>query len=466
MRAGAVPFLILALAASGARAQSTAGAASPAGGALYGGVPSGEASPEVLDLSLAEAVDRGLQHNLALLLRQEGVRAARGARAEALGDLLPHLDGEISGTRQKVNLAAFGFTGFPGVPSVIGPFNVVDARLSVNESLLDLGALGKARAEAERLKAARYSLKDTQELVILVCGDLYLDAAADESRIAAARAEVETARALHELARDRKAAGLAPAVDALRAEVELEARQQQLIVAENRSARSKLVLARAVGLPLGQRFRLTDPVRYAPASEPGLEASLRQAYETRADWKSALAGVEAARQSRRSAVGERLPTVELHADYGAIGNDLGGARETYTLAAAVRVPLFEGGKARGKVLKADAELRQEQARLEDLRGRIDFEVRTAALDLEAARKRVKVADRALSLAREQLQQARDRFGAGVASNLEVVQAQEAVAAAQESYIASVLDHNKAKVALARAVGTGASSLAQYLKGES
>src|SRR5262249_7510589 len=157
--------------------------------------------------------------------------------------------------------------------------------------------------------------------------------------------------------------------------------------------------------------------------------------------------------------------VELKADYGAIGQSLGGARATYTLGATLRVPLFEGGKTVGKVIEADAALQAERLRLEDLRGRIDYEVRTALLDLAAAGERVSVAERALALAREQLRRSQDRFEAGVANNIDVVQAQETLAEATETRIAAIYDQNLARAALARALGLAETAFQQLVRGE-
>jgi outer membrane protein TolC len=433
-------------------------------GALLGSVPQGTASAEELPLSLSDAIQRGLAHNLGALLAAQGVRAAEGDRWEKLSDLLPHLSAHLAATRQKINLEAFGFSGFPGLPVIVGPFNVFDARAVVSQSVLDLEALNKVRAGDERLAAARYAYQDTRDLVALVCGNLYLQVLAEEARIKAAEAQVDTARALHELAADRKSAGLAPAVDALRAEVELKAREQQLIVAQNRHARARLSLARAIGLPLGQSFRLTDRVAYAPPPPMTLDEALQRAYASRCDWKSAQAEVRAAEDARKAARAEALPSVEVNADYGAIGAKLDDARATYSYGATLRVPLFQGGKVKGKTISADAVLEGRRSLLEDLRSRIDFDVRTALLDLGAAGERVEVARKALDLAREQLTQAKDRFEAGVANNVDVVQAQQALALATESYISSVYDHNVAKAAMARALGVAEAMYEEFVRG--
>ena len=435
---------------------------------VYGGVPAGTPTGDVLDLTLADAIDRGLQRNLALLLGEQRIRAARGARWEALSELLPNVSFKLSETRQKVNLAAFGFTsisGFPDIPPLVGPFDVFDARAQLTDTLFAFNSYEKVRAEQARIDAARLSLQDSRDVVVLISGALYLRAVAEESRIDAARAQLQTARALFELAQDRKKAGLVPSVDVLRADVERARREQETISAEVRLEKAKLALARAIGLPLGQRFRLADRVPYSPARIRPLDEALQTAYENRSDWKAAEARLRAAERARRSARGEWLPSLDVWGDYGALGQTVGSARTTYTLGAAIRVPLFNGGKTIGKVLEAEATLATERAALEDLRARVRYEVESASLDLKAAQDRVTVAERAMLLAKEELTQAQDRFRAGVANNIDVVQAQESVAGATESYIASLYDHNVAKATMGRALGIAAATYKQVLQGE-
>jgi outer membrane protein TolC len=462
---GATAILVLVLAQVTSPPGPAPPAANPAQGPLFGGVPTGTATPGPLPLSLSDAIERALRHNLALVLAEQGVRSARGTHQEALGDVLPHVSGRLLASRQKINLEAFGFSGFPGIEDpVIGPYNVFDYRLLLTEDF-DWKGLQKTRAESRRADAARWSYQDTRELVVLVTGNLYLRALADRSRIDEVQAQLATARALHEQARDRKAAGLVPAIDVLRAEVEVRSREQRLIEAETRFARSTLDLARAIGLPLGQEVQLTDAMPSPETPPLTVEQAVSLAFENRADWKAAQARISAAEASRRSALGEGLPGLRLDADYGAIGATFGDARTTYTLAGALRVPLFQGGRVAGKVLAADALLQSARFALEDLRGRIDYDVRVAALELKAAADSHAVAEQARELAREQLGQAQDRFAAGVANNLDVVQAQQAVATAEEDLISTVYDLNLARATLGRAVGLAEQGFRQLVRGQ-
>jgi len=432
--------------------------------ALRGGVPSGIATQDEIPLTLDDAIARGLQHNLALLLAHDSVEVARGDRREALADLLPQLRGGLSAVREKISLAAFGFSGLGGFPTIIGPFDVVDARGYASQTLFDLHALGRTHSRTEGVNAALSEERDTRDLVVLACAQLYLQAVSAQGRIASARARLATAEALFDLAADRKRSGLAAGIDVLRAQVEREAERQRVIVAENEAAKRKLELARAIGLPLGQAFRTVDEMPQSPLPSLTREAALDQAYGARADLRAAEARVRAADESRKAARGEALPSLGVSADFGAIGNDVASSRSTYTLAAGMKIPIFEGGKAQAKMQAANARLEEARAALEDARSRIYYEVQAVFLDLEASQDRVKVADGAMGLAQQQLQQARDRFAAGVAGNIDVVQAQEALARATDDRIESLFSLNMAKASLARAVGAAESGYSQFLRG--
>lgn len=432
---------------------------------FLGGIPSGKATDEVLPLSLTEALRRGLDYNLGTVLSEQSVRAARGARMLALSQLLPKVTAGLNEMQQQVNLAAFGFKGYPGMRTVVGPFNVFDVRAYVSQTVLDFSSLNRYRAEKENVRAAESSRENARDMVVYVCSNLYLQAVADQSRIDAVRAQVKTARVLYDLAVDQKAAGVVPAIEVLRAQVELQAQQQRLIVAEDQFAKDKLALARAIGLPIGQEFDLTDPMTFAPIPEESLDEIVKRAYRDRPDYLAAHARVRAAESSLKAARAGRLPTINFTADYGDIGQRPWESHGSFTVTTTLRFPIFQGGSVRARVEEAEALLRQREAELEDLKARIYYEVRTALLDLQAAAERVQVAQSANRLAQEQVAQSEDRFRAGVTNNVEVVQAQEAVATASENYISSLQAHNAAKLALAKAMGISEEQYLSFLRGQ-
>jgi outer membrane protein TolC len=265
---------------------------------------------------------------------------------------------------------------------------------------------------------------------------------------------------------DFKQAGVVPAIDELRAQVELRSQQQRLIFSRNELEKQKLRLARAIGLADGQLFRLTDTVPFASAPTLTVDAAMARAYSSRMDYQSAAARLRVAELRRQAAEAGRLPSLAFDGNYGTIGPSLANSHGTFAAAVSLNIPVFQGGRVRGEVLQADAALEQQRARLEDLRGGIAFEVRTAFLDMTAAGDQVGVAGSAVDLAHQQLTQAQDRFAAGVTSNLEVVQAQEAVATANENYISSLYAHNAAKASLARAIGGAEQLIPAFLQGVS
>jgi outer membrane protein TolC len=445
--------------ASGAAALAFAGVPAPAAAqspappdVFLHGVPAGEPTSTPLALSLADAIHRGLDQNLGVILEQERLHATESARLSALADLLPHLSANVHQSDQKVNLAAFGFTGFPGIPQVIGPFGVFDARVALSTPLFDAAALGDLHESSALVEAEEHSNQFTRATVILVVGNLYLQAVANAARVDAATAQVTTAEALVQLAQDQQASGLVAGIDVLRQQVQLESARSQLISDQNALDKGKLVLARAIGLPAGQPYTLSDKMPYTPAPAMTIDQAVETATASRDDLKAAVARVAAARAARQAAVGSALPTVHLDADYGAIGSSVSTTTPTFTVAADVHVPIFQGGDTRAKVRTADAEPAQRQAELADLRAGVRYDVAAALLDVTSADAGVHVADSARTLAAQQLTQAQDRFRAGVASTIELVQAQDAVSTATERYIASVYAHNLAKAALARALG--------------
>jgi outer membrane protein TolC len=432
---------------------------------LLGGIPTGKPTAYVLPLSLADVIKRGLSYNLGALLSEQSVRATSGARLLALSQLLPRVSVTTSEVQQQVNLEAMGFSGFPGIPNIIGPFNVFDVRAHVSQSVLDFTALNRYRAGNQNFKAAELENHNTRDLVVYVCSNLYLQAIASSSRIDATNAQVNTAQALYNLAVDQKAAGVVSGIEVLRAQVELQAQQQRLILAKDQFNKDELALARAIGLPLAQEFSLTEALSYTPAAPMTLDEAVQRAYRDRPDFQGAQARVLSAEYDKKAAKAAKLPTVDFSADYGDIGKRPWDSHGTFNVATNLRIPIFTGGSIDGRIVEADAVLNQRKAELEDLRGRIYYDIRNAFLDMQSASDRVQVAQSAIKLANEQVLQSQDRFRAGVTNNVEVVQAQEALATASENFISSQQAHNAAKLALAKAIGVSDVAYEQFLRGK-
>jgi outer membrane protein TolC len=429
---------------------------------FYGGsVATGQASATPLNLSLRDAIRRGLQYNLGILTNRDIVDTVRAERQRTLSTLLPNLSVGAMQTSQQIDLVAFGFS-IAGFPSVVGPFGYQNVRAYLQQTVYDRTSLKNLKSATESRKAAELTAEDARNLVVQAVSNAYLAIISDASRVDAIQAELNLAQALFDRATDQKQAGTVPGIDVLRADVQLKTEQQRLLAQKNLVEKDKLVLARAVGLPAGQQFNVTDLLPFAPLTT-ALGDLLKQAYDHRADFRAAQANMRAAEFAIEAARAEHYwPSVVVQADYGDIGSTLVNSHGTYSLIAGVRVPIYAGGRARIDTGQAETVLRNKKNALEDLRGRIDYEVRSALLDLQSAADQVAVARTNVDLATETLAQARDRFGAGVTDNIEVVQAQQLLAAANENYIGSLNAHNGAKIALATALGTAEEGVPQYL----
>lgn len=438
----------------------------PPSSPFAGGVPSGVATAEPIRLTVVEAVQRALQHNLGVLLAEQQTAASQGERWTALSRLLPNVNATLTESRRKSNLEAFGFPLGPDFPRVVGPFNVFDARVSLSQTVFDGAASQEAAAASHRLEAAKHSAHGARSVVMLVTANLYLQAMATQARSAAVQAQLASSQALHQQAIDLRQSGMVSGLDVVRAEVRVSTDRQRATHAANDAEKAKLQLARVIGLPIGQAFTMVDAIPQLPPPSLDLQQSLDQAYAQRDDFLAAIEQKKAAESERKAASAHRLPTVRVLADYGAIGLTAASSLPTFNVTGAVDVPIFEGGRQKGRVALADAEFQRRNAELEDLRAKVYYDVRTAFLDVEATKEQFDTAVRGRELADQQLRQSRDRFAAGVASNLEVVQAQEAVALATELAISSEYGYSIAKAVLAESIGGAEAALINAIKGPS
>ena len=419
-------------------------------------------------LSLREAVDRAVEFNLGSVGLTAAVQQARGQTKVARSVLLPNLNANLSETVQQTNLQALGLRlNFPvpgfSPPTIVGPFSFFDLRATLSQTVFDLTARNNYRASKEIARANELAVDDARDLVVLAVGGTYLQVIAARSRIDAARAQLTTAEALYKQTSEQRAAGVVAQTDLNRSHIQLLTQRQRLVSLENDYSKLKISLARLTGLPPNDQYEITDAVPFAEAPPLSFEEALRQAFETRSDLKAAQAQVEAAERARAAARAERLPSFGVRADYGVIGINPSQAHGTFSVSGSVRVPIWQGGRAKGQAEIAEAALVQRQAELEDIKGRVESEVRNAYFDLQAATSQVEVARTNIQVATQNLDLTRQRFDAGVSDNLEVVQSQEALSTAHTDYINSVFAHNLAKLSLARAIGRAAEALPRFLQ---
>ena len=426
-----------------------------------GSIPQGKVTDEVIQLSVADALDRGLKYNLGLYLSERATDQTRAERLRALSKLMPVINGGFTEEEQRLNLKAFGFN-FPGFPTSVGPFGLTELQASGTWTPIDLHYITSLHAASQDVKASQFSYRDARDTVVVAVGANYLLTIANESRVESAEAELKAAQALYQLAVDQENAGIAPNIDTLRARVQLQTQQSLLITAQNDLEKQRIALARVIGLPVRQKFVLVNRVPYEPLPEAAAENAYQRALQTRPDYQAALATLRAAQYSEQSAWQQRLPSIGFSGDYGVLGFTPGSMAPNWTAAATLAIPIFQGGKVEADVQQSRAVLKERQAQVDNLRGSIEQDIENALLDLKAAAQQVEVAKTGLDYAQQTLVQSQDRFAAGVTNNVEVIQAQQQLASANEQYITSLYAHNIAKVLLARAIGNAEEAVKQYL----
>lgn len=438
------------------------------GQSVQGSVPTGTATETPLALSFNDAIARGLKTNLGLLTSQQTSEEVRAQRLRALSALLPQVNGQVGITDQQLNLQALGFNvslppnlGFQ-IPKIVGPYSYQSALLNASIPLFDYRNISNLRSSRESEKAAQLSVNNARDLVVQAVGNAYLQIIADAARITSTRAEIDADNAVYTNAQRRHDAGTAIGIDVLRSQVELKQRQQQLVAVSNQFEKDKLALGRLIGLPMGQVFTVSDPSPALPMEAVSLKDALDKAYSNRPDFQAAKARVIAAQFSVRAAKAERYPTLTASGYYGDEGLRLSSdSHGVFNASGSLNFNVFDGGRIKSDIAENNAELTNRRNELENLRGQVDFDVRSALLDLKAASDQVDVAKSNVQLAAESLQQSRDRFTAGVTNTVEIVQAQQAVAVADEDLISAQFQYNVAKVSLARAVGLAENAVHSY-----
>ena len=419
-------------------------------------------------LSFREAIQRGLDYNLGAVGLNQAVRQSHGQTRVARSSLLPNLIATASETEQQTNLAVAGIrfhSPIPGfsIPEIVGPFNYFDLRARLTQSLADITAWKNYRSAEETARANEFSMQDARDLVVLAVGGAYLQVLAAKARVESAKAQLDTATALFQQTSQQRAVGLLAQTDVNRSRVQMLTEQERLATLSNDFSKQKINLARLTGLPANDQFDVSDDIPFSAAPDLKIEEALVQAYARRQDLKAAAAQIHASELTRSAARAERLPSLALNADYGADGLNPSNAHGTFSVTGTLTVPIWRGGRTEGDIEQADAAVSQRQAEIEDLRGKIEGDVRSAFLDLQAAANQIEVADQNRKVTQETLDLTRQKFQAGVSDNVEVVQAQESVASAELDYINSVFAHNVAKLSLARAIGGATDNLSRFLK---
>ena len=409
---------------------------------------------QVLRLTLDQAVALALKQNptaqIAILTAAQSEQDKNIARA----DLLPQASARISDEAQKINLRAEfgGVPAFPGLPKTVGPFQLFSAGPSVSAPVFDLTLWRRFQAARNTAGASKANSLATREQVILLVVSQYIGTLRAVANVEASQSRVELAQALYDQAADLQKEGVGTGIDTLRANVELQNEKQRLLEAQNDRETSLYGLSRLLNLDPREKVALADSLSFFETPQPEVQASIEEAMANRQEWKALVSQTKAAENQKKAAQASRLPNVRFDGEFSYVGNSGTTTLPTYTYEASVNLPVFTGGRIRAEVAGTDLEIRKLEEQRADLRNQIALDVKTALLNLDSARSEVQVANLGVQLSKEEVDQARDRFKAGVANNIEVIQAQDSLSRANDNQIAALYRFNQARADLARSIG--------------
>ena len=400
-----------------------------------------------LRLSLREAMEAAIDQNPTVRLFKERITQAQDVANTQLGELLPNISGTVGGARRRFFTSQFG-----GSPTVAGPRDFYEARAFLTQNVFSLSLIQRWRAAKAGVDVAGLDAEVNKRDTMATTGLIYLEALRAKAAVDARNADVALNKELLRLATERKSAGMATSLDVTRAKVQLENVRQQLLVAENDRDRAKLNLIRTMGLSFEVRLTLTDEMKLVEVSEQSIGDALQIAKENRTELKAQKNRERLASLTLSSVTNERIPSIQALGDVGLIGNQIPDALTTDNVQVLMRVPIFDGGQREGRISESRSRVRQEAIRMQDVQYQVGLEVRDALITLSSAKQQVAVAEEGLKLSLTELELARERFTVGVATNIEVTDAQTRVAQARDNLIEGLFTFNASRINLARAQG--------------
>ena len=414
---------------------------------LPGNAPNG-----VMSLTLDQAVSLALKQNptaqIAVITAAESVQDSNIARS----DLLPQANLNVTDSVQRLNLRVFLGTTVPGFAQHAGPFQVFSAGPGFSTPVFDLTLFKRYQAARQTATASKSDSLSTREQVILLVVSQYIGTLRAVANVEASQSRVELAQALYDQAADVQKEGVGTGIDTLRANVELQNEKQRLLEAQADRDTSLFGLSRLLNLDPRQVIELGDSLSFFDTPQPDALASIESALGERQEWKALQERLKAAGLDKKASQYSRLPKVDFSGNWAYEGSSSTTGIPTYNYQAGVSVPIFTGGRIHAEIVKADLEIQKLQQQRDDLRNQIALDVKTALINLDSARSQVAVANLGVQLSKEEVDQARDRFKAGVANNIEVIQAQDSLARANDNQIAALYRFNQARADYARSIG--------------
>ena len=410
------------------------------------------AAPATLKLTLHDAVQLALKQNPQVQIANLNIAESQENQTIARSALLPQASLGVSDALRRGNLeTAFG-QRIPGFPGHLGPFYIVQAGPNFSAPLLDLTAWRRWQASKQNVQGTRAQEQSVREDTVQLVVSQYLGGLRAAADVTAAQSRVNLAKALFDQAGDLQKNGVGTGIDTLRSNVQYQNERQRLINAQTQFKTAVFALARLLNVDPHQNLELSDQSEFFHTPEYSADDTIEHAYAERPEMKALASQIRSQQLERQSARDQRLPRLSLLGSWGQEGLTPTSVIPSYNYEASFEIPLFTGGRIKAQTAAADIEVKKLARQEEELRNRIALEVKTAGEQLESARSEVQVANLGVDLAQQEVTQARDRFQAGVANNIEVITAQDELSRASDNQIAALYRYNQARADLAHATG--------------
>jgi outer membrane protein len=405
-------------------------------------------------LTLNSAVDLALKQNLDIQIANIETATRQQDRVIARSDLLPHASFETDESDNRYNLRAqIGIQiPLPQVPHSIGPYQAVHVGPIFSAPVFDLTLIREYQASGHRLLASRADEQTVREETVLLTVSEYMAHLRALASITAAESRVELATRLAHQADDLLRDGVATKIDVSRAQVRLREEQQHLIDAQRDGDTTIYALKRIMNVPDSQKIEFADRQDFFQTPSLDVSDPLATALVQRPELHSVAESIKAAQAAHKAAVAESLPKVTFDGFWDEQGQAFDAVTPGYQYRVNMRVPIFTGGRLRAERKTTALAEQRTQRQLAQESNQVTEQVRDGQIELQSALHQVDLGRQEVQLANEEVTLSQGRFQSGVTDNIEVTQAQDSLARANDTEIGALFRYNIARAQLARAVG--------------
>lgn len=397
-------------------------------------------------ITLQQAFELARRNNRQLQVAELTLERSRAALREQQAALLPTLTTNQRITRVR-NIGEIG----PGTTGY-------GSDLTLGYDVFTSGArAARIRAAEEQVRFDQLGVENQFEQLRLDVSNDYYNLQGADQQVRISQEAVRNAQASLRDAAALEQAGVGTRFETLQAQVQLANRTQELTNALSQQRINRRQLATRLSVAQTVDISAADPVQIAGLWNLSLEDSIIVAFKNRADLEQQLAQRNQQEQLRRAALAALGPQINLSASYNlgdTFADQRNGLLDGYSVGGTISLPIFEGGAARARAAQAEANRAIAETNFADTRNQVRFQVEQGYSELQSNFANIQTATAGLAQARESLRLARLRFQAGVGTQTDVINQENALVQAEGNRVTAILDYNRALATLQRAISSG------------